>query len=416
MNPPGLTAATACRACGAGGLEPVIDLGRTPLANALRPAGRRPEPPAEYPLTLRRCPACALVQLGEIVAPERLFSDYVYLSSFSDTMLHHAEAMASDLIAGERLGGGSLVVELASNDGYLLQYFKARGVPVLGIEPAQNIAAVAERERGIPTIAHFFDAALAAVLAAQGRRADVVIGNNVLAHVPALSGFVHGVATVLKPSGIAVFEVPYLGEMLDRVEFDTIYHEHQCYFSATALAALFAGQALPICDLQPVAIHGGSIRVFAAPAGARPPTERLQALLREEQEWGVSTPEPYVEFAGRVGALRRRLVELLARLKGEGRRIAAYGAAAKGVTLLSYCGIGAETLEFVVDRSTVKQGQRYPVGGLPILPPEALLERKPDYALLLTWNFAAEILRQQQAFREAGGRFIVPVPEPRVVA
>jgi SAM-dependent methyltransferase len=415
VTPPDLTRTTACRACG-GGLELVLDLGATPLANALLPAEGSAGPPTEYPLTLRRCPVCTLVQLGEVVGPERLFSDYVYFSSFSDTMLHHAEAMASDLIAAEGLGRDSLVVELASNDGYLLQYFKERGVPVLGIEPAQNVAAVAERERGIPTIARFFGVELAAELAAEGRRADVIIGNNVLAHVPGLTGFVRGAAIALKPSGLAVFEVPYLGEMIDKVEFDTVYHEHQCYFSATALAALFASQGLPIYDLEPVAIHGGSIRVFAAPSGARRPTERMQALLREEQEWGVGTAEPYVEFAGRVRVLKRALVELLARLKGEGRRIAAYGAAAKGVTLLSYCGVGAGTLDFVVDRSTVKQGRRYPVGGLPILAPSALLERRPDFALLLTWNFAAEILRQQAAYREAGGRFIVPVPAPRVVA
>jgi hypothetical protein len=407
--------ATVCRSCGGGGLELVLDLGATPLANALLPAEGSAAPPAEYPLSLRRCPACTLVQLGEIVAPERLFSDYVYFSSFSDTMLRHAQAMASDLIAEERLGGGSLVVELASNDGYLLQYFKERGVPVLGIEPAQNIAAVAERERGIPTIARFFGRELAAELAAEGRRADVIIGNNVLAHVPALTGFVRGAAIALKPTGLAIFEVPYLGEMLDKVEFDTIYHEHQCYFSATALSSLFASQGLPIYDLQPVAIHGGSVRVFAAPVGARRPTERLQAMLREEQEWGVGTPEPYVEFAGRVRDVRRGLLDLLARLKSAGRSIAAYGASAKGVTLLSYCGVGPEMLDFVVDRSTVKQGKRYPVGGLPILAASALLERRPDYALLLSWNFAAEILGQQRAFREAGGRFIVPVPEPRVV-
>jgi SAM-dependent methyltransferase len=412
MSPPGLTAATACRAGGAGGLELVLDLGQTPLANALRPA----EGSAEYPLTLRRCPGCTLVQIGEIVAPERLFSDYVYFSSFSETMLHHAEAMASDLIAGERLGGGSLVVELASNDGYLLQYFKARGVPVLGIEPAQNIAAVAERERGIPTLARFFGRAVGQELAAEGRRADVVIGNNVLAHVPDLNSFVGGVAALLKPGGVAVFEVPYLGEMLERVEFDTIYHEHQCYFSATALASLFERHGLELVDVERQPIHGGSLRVFAAPAGTRRRSDALVALLDEERGWGVDRADAYAAFADRVAALRRDLLALLDELSAKGQRLAAYGASAKGVTLLSFCGIGAERLEFVVDRSTVKQGHRYPAGGLPILPPEALLERRPDYALLLTWNFAEEILRQQRPYRQAGGKFIVPVPEPRVEA
>jgi SAM-dependent methyltransferase len=324
--------------------------------------------------------------------------------------------MASGLIAGERLGGGSLVVELASNDGYLLQYFKARGVPVLGIEPAQNIAAVAERERGIPTLARFFGRAVGQELAAEGRRADVVIGNNVLAHVPDLNSFVGGVAALLKPGGVAVFEVPYLGEMLERVEFDTIYHEHQCYFSATALASLFERHGLELVDVERQPIHGGSLRVFAAPAGTRRRSDALVALLDEERGWGVDRADAYAAFADRVAALRRDLLALLDELSAKGQRLAAYGASAKGVTLLSFCGIGAERLEFVVDRSTVKQGHRYPAGGLPILPPEALLERRPDYALLLTWNFAEEILRQQRPYRQAGGKFIVPVPEPRVEA
>ena len=416
MNPPGLTAATACRSCGAEGLELVIDLGQTPLANALLPGDDPAARPVLYPLTLVRCPGCTLVQLGQIVAPERLFSDYVYFSSFSETMLRHAEAMAAELTARERLGADSLVVELASNDGYLLQYFKARGVPVLGIEPAQNIAAVAEREKGIPTLARFFGRELGQELAAAGRPADVVIGNNVLAHVPDLNSFVGGVAALLKPGGVAVFEAPYLKEMLDRVEFDTIYHEHQCYFSATALAALFERHGLELVDVERQPIHGGSLRVFAAPAGTRRRSEALVVLLDEERDWGVDRADAYAAFADRVAALKRDLVALLDELRAKGRRLAAYGASAKGVTLLSFCGIGAERLEFVVDRSTVKQGQRYPAGGLPILPPEALLERRPDYALLLTWNFAEEILRQQQPYRQAGGKFVVPVPEPRVEA
>jgi SAM-dependent methyltransferase len=415
MSAPDLSLATACRSCGGERLELILDLGQTPLANALLPADGSVSRPPLYPLTLVRCPDCALVQIGEIVAPERLFSDYVYFSSFSETMLRHAEAMAAELTARERLGPDSLVVELASNDGYLLQYFKARGVPVLGIEPAQNIAAVAEREKGIPTLARFFSREVGAELAAEGRRADVVIGNNVLAHVPDLNSFVGGVAALLKPTGVAVFEAPYLKEMLDRVEFDTIYHEHQCYFSATALAALFERHGLELVDVERQPIHGGSLRVFAAPTGRRARSAALVGLLDEERGWGVDRAEAYAAFADRVAGLKAALVGLLDDLRGRGKRVAAYGASAKGVTLLSYCGVGAERLEFVVDRSTYKQGHRYPAGGLPILAPEALLERRPDYALLLTWNFAEEILRQQAAYRQAGGRFVVPVPAPKVV-
>jgi SAM-dependent methyltransferase len=414
MTPPDLTLASACRSCGGRDLELVLALGTTPLANALLPADGAAEA-VQYPLNLMRCPACTLVQIGEIVAPERLFSDYVYFSSFSDTMLKHAEAMADELIQRERLGGRSLVVELASNDGYQLQYFKARGVPVLGIEPAQNIAVVAEREKGIPTIARFFGEEVGAELAAEGRRADVMIGNNVLAHVPDLNSFVAGVARMLKPSGVAVFEAPYLKEMLDSVEFDTIYHEHQCYFSATALAALFERHGLELVDVERQDIHGGSLRVFAAPAGTRARSTVLLALLEAERGWGVDRPEAYKRFAARVAALKRSLIEMLDELKAKGNLLAAYGASAKGVTLLSYCGIGAERLDFVVDRSTYKQGHRYPAGGLPILAPEALMLRHPDYALLLTWNFAEEILRQQAPYRQAGGSFIIPVPEPRIV-
>jgi len=415
-TPPDLTLVTACRSCGSAALERVLDLGQTPLANALLPGDDPNAQPVLYPLSLLRCTECALVQIGEIVAPERLFSDYVYFSSFSETMLRHAEAVAELLTAREKLGPGSLVVELASNDGYLLQYFKARGVPVLGIEPAQNIAEYAEREKGIPTISRFFGVELGEELARDGRRADVVIGNNVLAHVPDVNSFVGGVARLLKPTGVAVFESPYLTEMLERVEFDTIYHEHQCYYSATALSALFERHGLQLVDAEHLPIHGGSLRIYAAPRGSREPSERILAVLAEEKRWGVDRPEAYAAFADRVTGLKRDLVAMVDGLKRDGKRLAAYGASAKGVTLLSYCGIGAEQIEFVADRSTVKQGHRYPAGGLPILPPTALAERKPDYALLLTWNFADEILAQQRAYTDAGGRFIVPVPEPKIVS
>jgi SAM-dependent methyltransferase len=349
------------------------------------------------------------------VSPSRLFSEYAYFSSFSETMLGHAEELARQLIARETLGSDSLVVELASNDGYLLQFFQRQGLPVLGVEPAQNIARYAEQEKGIPTIARFFSEELARAMVAEGRRAQVVIGNNVLAHVPDLNDFVRGVRHLLAPGGIAVFEVPYIKDMLDGTEFDTIYHEHGCYFSLTALRALFERSGMHVVDVERIAIHGGSIRVSAAHAGSRGVSERVDDLLHEEQAWAVDGPEPYAHFARAVHDLKARLLDLLSAIRDGGERIAAYGAAAKGVTLLSFCGIGAQYLEFVVDRSTHKQGKLFPVGGLPIYAPAALLERRPTYALLLTWNFADEILRQQSEYIARGGQFILPVPEPRVI-
>ena len=410
MNP--LRVVDTCRACGAAPLEPVLALGQTPLANSLLPPAGGTAP--TYPLDLARCAQCSLVQLGQIVAPDVLFSDYVYFSSNSDTMLRHAEAMVEALSRQENLDARSLAVEVASNDGYLLQYFQRRGVPVLGIEPAANIARYAQQEKGIPTVAEFFGRQTAQQLAADGRCADVLIGNNVLAHVPDLNDFIAGVATLLKPSGRGVFEVPYVHDMLEQVEFDTIYHEHQCYFSLTALQHAFGRHALEVVDVERVPIHGGSLRVSVAPRGQRRAQARVGALLAEEAGWGVLAAAPYAAFAQAVADLRRDLRALLARLKADGAHIAAYGAAAKGVTLTSYCGIGARELDFVVDRSPHKQGRRFPVDGLAILAPEALVERRPEYALLLTWNFADEILRQQAEYIAAGGTFIVPVPTPHI--
>jgi SAM-dependent methyltransferase len=405
-----LTLVDACRACGHSPLVEILSLGRTPLANSLLPADSGK--PATFPLTLVRCQKCSLVQIAEIVDPEDLFSDYVYFSSNSETMLAHAAAFTGQLTDRESLGRDSLVVEIASNDGYLLQYLKQRGVGVLGIEPALNIAEFAERENGIPTLARFFDHELARELASDGRCADAILGNNVLAHVPEVHGFVSGVATLLKRSGVAVFEVPYVKDMLDKVEFDTIYHEHQCYFSLTALQHLFGEHGLDVVEVERIPIHGGSIRVSFAPRGARPQSNAVAGMLDEERAWGVDHAEPYSAFAHSVDDLRRQLRTLLDDL--EPNRIAAYGAAAKGVTMTSYCDI-ADRLEYVVDRSPHKQGRRFPVGGIPIYAPDKLLADRPDYALMLTWNFADEILRQQSAYRDAGGKFIVPVPYPRVV-
>ena len=371
------------------------------------------DPEPTWPLELAWCPECSLVQITETVPPETLFSDYAYFSSFSDTMVAHARSIAQRLTVERELDAQSLVVEVASNDGYLLQWYRDAGVPVLGIEPAQNIARVAIEERGIPTISEFFGKDLATQLAGNGQQADIIHANNVLAHVADLNGVVAGFRAMLKPNGVAVVECPYLKDLIDHVEFDTIYHEHLCYFSLTALDRLFRSHELEIVHVERLEIHGGSIRIHAMPLGAEPVRESVTRLLAEEAEW-VDEADSYANFGTRVENLRKDLVGLLERLKSDNKRVAVYGASAKGSTLLNFFGIGKDQIDYVVDRSTVKQGHFTPGTHLKIYDPDHLIEDQPDYCLLLTWNFAEEILQQQKTYRDRGGQFIIPIPEVKV--
>lgn len=402
-----------CRACGSDQTQSIVHLGSTPLANSLVAAENLGSREPTYPLELVFCRACTLVQITQTIPPDELFGTYVYYSSFSDTAIRNAREIATRLTAERKLGPTSLVIEAASNDGYLLQHYKELKVPILGIEPARNIAAHAEA-RGIKTRCAFFGTALADELSADGISCDVFHANNVLAHVPDLNGFAQAIQRILKRDGIASIEVPYLRDLVDHLEFDTIYHEHLSYFSVTALASLFAKHGLAVVDVERIPIHGGSLRVFVAHDG-QPAKPSVSRLLAEEVTGGLTEASYYSAFAKRIEDLGEELRSLLKRLKGSGSRIAAYGASAKGSTLLNTFGIGRETLDFVADRSTVKQGKFTPGTLIPIVSPQILLDQMPDYVLLLTWNFADEIIEQQSEYRQRGGKFIVPLPRVRIL-
>jgi SAM-dependent methyltransferase len=396
-----------CRSCGSSDLAPVLDLGMQPLANAYREPGDVSKE-ARYPLALLRCRACSLVQLTGTIPPKLMFDTYTYFSSYSSTMVDAMGALAGRLTSQRGLTADDLVLEIASNDGYLLKHYMKLGIPVLGVEPARNVAAVA-LENGVPTLPEYFTRSLGAELAGSGRSASVIHANNVMAHVPEINDFVAGICAALRRGGVAVVETPYLVRFVDDREFDTIYHEHVFYYSLTAVSTLVARHGLRVVDVEQIPLHGGSLRLFIQHK-EYPPSDRVETLLRSERERGVTTEDYYFDFARRVEELKTQVTDLLRQLRAEGASIAAYGAAAKGTVLLNHFGLDQDIIDFVVDRSVHKQGLVMPGVAIPILAAEELERRRPDYTLLLAWNFADEILAQQENYRKAGGTFIVPLP------
>lgn len=407
----GFQTADACRSCGAAGLPVLLDLGRQPLANALLTEADLDRPEPAYPLELALCPGCSLAQITVTVPPEEMFSDYAYFSSFSPTVVAGAQALVERLVPERCLGPGHLAMEIASNDGYLLRHYLRAGVPVLGVDPAANVVEAA-RANGVPTLCAFFGAEVAEQLRSEGRQASVLHANNVMAHVPDPNGVVAGMGRVLADDGVAVIETPYLRDLVEKLEFDTIYHEHLFYYSLTSFSALLARNGLAVADVERIPIHGGSLRIFAVLDGAAAPTPAVVQLLDEESRIGMDGPSFYEGFAERVRTLCATLRAMLAEVKAEGRRVAGYGAAAKATVLTNAAGITGDTIDFVADRSPHKQGRYVPGARIPILPVERLVEEMPDDVLLFAWNFADEILAQQTEYRQRGGRFIVPVPEP----
>jgi hypothetical protein len=405
---------TSCRSCGESRLEVFLELGDMPLPDALLAAGELDGPEPRFPLDVAFCPDCSLVQITEEVPREQLFVDnYLYFSSFSEDLLRHSRDHAERLIGERKLDESSLVVEIASNDGYLLRNFVEHGIPVLGIDPAPTQAAAAE-EVGVPTLTEFFDADLARRLRAEGKRADVIVANNVMAHTPTLNSFAEGLRILLADDGVATIENTYVKDLIDHCEFDTIYHEHFCYFSCSAVDALMRRHGLFLNAVEHFpTLQGGTLRWHV---GAREDVQpSAQEFLAAEREQGLTGFGYYREFGARVDAIKHELLELLQGLKDGGNSIAAYGAAAKGSTLLNCFGIDEQLVDFVVDRNVHKHGRFMPGVHLPIHDPQALLDEQPDHVLLLAWNYRDEVMRQQEEYLGRGGRFIVPIPSPQVL-
>lgn len=407
---------SACRLCGAALRDSFCDLGMSPPSNAFLEAGQLNAMERFYPLHAWVCGECKLVQLEVFETPEALFpADYAYFSSYSETWLAHARDFAAAASARFALGTSHRVVEIASNDGYLLQFFKARGVPVLGIEPAANVARAAQ-EKGVPTRVEFFGAACAGRLAAEGTAADLVVANNVLAHVPALNDFVEGIRVLLAPGGAATLEFPHLLRLMRGNQFDTIYHEHFSYFSLLAAVRLFAAHALRVFDVEELPTHGGSLRLYVCHEG-NPDCAKSGAVprvLAEEREAGLDSLETYAAFQEQVRDTKRALLEFLIGAKREGKRIAGYGAAAKGNTLLNYCGIRGDFLDYVADLSPHKQGKFLPGTHVPVVAPGRIRATRPDYLLVLPWNIRDEVMAQNAFIRDWGGRFVIPIPRVEV--
>ncbi|MEM9724235.1 MAG: class I SAM-dependent methyltransferase [Pseudomonadota bacterium] len=404
---------THCRSCGVGELRTFLDLGETPLANRLLNPEERDLAELAFPLKVAVCENCGCVQITETVAPEVLFADqYPYYSSAIPALLKHSRENALGLVEERKLGPDSLVIELASNDGYLLKNYVEKGVPVLGIDPAENQVAAAN-EIGVRSMCAFFSEALGETLAADGVQADVIHANNVLAHVADTNSFVGGVAAILKEDGVAVIECPYLLPMIEKTEFDTVYHEHYFYWSVTALDHLFRRHGLYLNRIKHLTIHGGSLRLFVEKMENQ--GESVADALAKERALGADKLPFFKDFGEKVAQLKTDLVAMIKGLRAEGKTVAAYAAAAKGATLVNYAGIDHTLIDFTVDRAAAKQNMLMPGSKIPIHAPEAILERKPDYVLMLAWNFADEILQQQSEYRAQGGKFIIPVPTPHIV-
>ncbi|NYT04898.1 MAG: class I SAM-dependent methyltransferase [Methanomicrobiales archaeon] len=409
------TPAFECRSCGHREARTILDLGFLPLPNRLVSEREANHPDPRYPLELVYCPHCSLVQIRETVDPELLFTEYLYFSSFSETMLDHARRLCRLCIGRLSLSPESRVVEVASNDGYLLQYFLREGIPVLGIEPARNIARVAV-ERGIPTRAVFFGSATARELAAEGEAADLILGLNVLAHVPDLHGFIDGIRCLLKPGGAAVFEFPYVRSMIEGNEFDTIYHEHLCYFSLSVVAGLFRRHGLAVFDAEKIPIHGGSLRIFVCHAGTRPEEESVRRIEDEERQDGLLSYEYYQKFAVSVEGLRQEMRRRISGMKKCNERIVAYGAAAKGSILLNYFDIGPDDIPYIADINPHKQGKFLPGNHIPVVSPEKIRETRPEYVLIIPWNLKNEIMEQLSFISEWNGKFMLAIPRIEVIA
>ncbi|MDQ8728037.1 class I SAM-dependent methyltransferase [Bradyrhizobium sp. LHD-71] len=411
------TGHSCCRFCGTKLQHVFVDLGLSPLANAYLKEEELSSDENFFPLRVFVCSECYLVQLEEWETPENIFGDYAYFSSYSESWLQHAKTYVSTMIDRFGIGPKSKVVEVASNDGYLLQFFVEREVPVLGIEPAQNVAAVA-RSRGVPTRVDFFGESTARALRREGMRADLLIGNNVLAHVPDLNDFVRGLKTLLVDNGVITIEFPHLMRLCAECQIDTIYHEHFSYFSFITAEKIFAAHGLTLFDVEELPTHGGSLRIFAqrTATGRHPISERVVDLRQREIDAGFADLSAYLAFGERATQTKRKLIEFLVSAKRAGKRVVGYGAPAKGNTLLNYCGVGRELVEFTVDRNPHKQGRFLPGTHIPIFEPERINATKPDYILILPWNLKSEIINQLSFARAWGAQFVVPIPEPQIVS